>query len=385
MKNQYVGDIGDYGKYGLLRFLAGKGVRIGVNWYLTEDDGSSDGKFTEYLKNPDESVYDKELFRKLRTIASRKSKTVRLIEDADLIPNAVYYSEILRSGSVEPRFRKDTRERWVRGSEILLKDTELIFADPDNGISYTKEAKDRDSEKFVLPDELVKYYNEGKNVVYYCHKGRRKQEDWERTKIRIKSHIPDAGILGVTFHRGTQRSYIFVVHPDHFQRYRQMLDDFLSTPWKEMFTPEEIIGEEEIEKRFSKKTADILLETIETAFSVCKVADYSGIDLMQPFVFTGSTDAEKSLVCPTALVPENTLEREDGWKGFRVRGVLDFSLIGILAGITDVLAEAEIGVFVVSTYNTDYVFTRETHFEKAMLALEAAGYMISEGNGCKQA
>ena len=59
--------------------------------------------------------------------------------------------------------------------------------------------------------------------------------------------------------------------------------------------------------RSSGKTADILLETIETAFSVCKVADYSGIDLARPFVFTGSTDAEKSLVCPTALVPGNTL------------------------------------------------------------------------------
>ena len=137
--------------------------------------------------------------------------------------------------------------------------------------------------------------------------------------------------------------------------------------------------------RSSGKAADILLETIGTAFSVCKVADYSGIDLARPFVFTGSTDAEKSLVCPTALVPENTLEREDGWKGFRVRGVLDFSLIGILAGITDVLAKAEVGVFVVSTYNTDYVFTRETQFEKAMLALKAAGYTIPEGSGCSKA
>ena len=51
MKNQYVGDIGDYGKYGLLRFLAGQGIKIGVNWYLTDDDDdeSADGKFTYYL------------------------------------------------------------------------------------------------------------------------------------------------------------------------------------------------------------------------------------------------------------------------------------------------------------------------------------------------
>ena len=57
MKNQYVGDIGDYGKYGLLRFLAGRGIKIGVNWYLTKDDESSDGKFTDYLKRPENTDY----------------------------------------------------------------------------------------------------------------------------------------------------------------------------------------------------------------------------------------------------------------------------------------------------------------------------------------
>ena len=128
--------------------------------------------------------------------------------------------------------------------------------------------------------------------------------------------------------------------------------------------------------RSSGKTADILLETIGTAFSVCKVADYSGIDLMQPFVFTGSTDAEKSLVCPTALLPENTLEREDGWRAFRICGVLDFSLIGILAGITQILADEKIGVFAISTYNTDYVLTKADDFDRALQALSEAGYEL---------
>ena len=63
MKNQYVGDIGDYGKYGLLRFLSNRGIKIGINWYLTEDDKSSDGKFIEYLKKPADRVYDPELLQ----------------------------------------------------------------------------------------------------------------------------------------------------------------------------------------------------------------------------------------------------------------------------------------------------------------------------------
>ena len=125
-----------------------------------------------------------------------------------------------------------------------------------------------------------------------------------------------------------------------------------------------------------KMTAsDVILEPLERHFSVCKVKDYSGIDLGQPFVFSGCTDQERSIVCPTDLVPENTVAREDGWRAFRVCGELDFSLIGILSGITRILADRQIGVFVISTYNTDYVMTKETDFEKAMDSLREAGYI----------
>lgn len=118
------------------------------------------------------------------------------------------------------------------------------------------------------------------------------------------------------------------------------------------------------------------LRIIDTEFSVCKVEDYSEIELSQPFVFTGATDEEKSLVCPTALVPSNTTEREDGWKAFRIEGVLDFSLIGILSKISTLLAENGIGIFAISTFNTDYVLTKTKDFERAIKALESAGYEI---------
>lgn len=118
------------------------------------------------------------------------------------------------------------------------------------------------------------------------------------------------------------------------------------------------------------------LRIIDTEFSVCKVEDYSEIELSHPFVFTGATDEEKSLVCPTALVPSNTTEREDGWKAFRIEGVLDFSLIGILSKISTLLAENSIGIFAISTFNTDYVLIKTKDLERAIKALEAAGYEI---------
>ena len=117
---------------------------------------------------------------------------------------------------------------------------------------------------------------------------------------------------------------------------------------------------------------------LEQDFSVCKVKDYSQIDLDRPFVFTGSTDEEKSLVCPTAIVPQNTVERDDGWKALRIIGILDFSLIGILARISGVLAENGIGIFAVSTFNTDYIFVKKTNFDKTIKALEDAGFIIGK-------
>lgn len=120
----------------------------------------------------------------------------------------------------------------------------------------------------------------------------------------------------------------------------------------------------------------ITLQPLDVRLSVCKVEDYSMVDITQPFCFTGATDEELSLVCPTEKVPGNTTERDDGWRAFRIVGVLDFSLIGILSKISGLLAENEIGIFAVSTYNTDYILTKEENFASAMKVLEDAGYNL---------
>lgn len=121
---------------------------------------------------------------------------------------------------------------------------------------------------------------------------------------------------------------------------------------------------------------NITLQPLDVRLSVCKVEDYSMVDITQPFCFTGATDEELSLVCPTEKVPGNTTERDDGWRAFRIVGVLDFSLIGILSKISGLLAENEIGIFAVSTYNTDYILTKEENFANAMKVLEDAGYNL---------
>ena len=120
----------------------------------------------------------------------------------------------------------------------------------------------------------------------------------------------------------------------------------------------------------------MVLKKIEDKLTVCKVAEISDIDLEADLFFIGKTDEELSLVCRTEDTPENTVERDDGWRGFRIQGTLDFSLIGILSKLSGILAEQKIGIFAVSTYNTDYILVKEENYERALTVLAAEGYTI---------
>ena len=91
---------------------------------------------------------------------------------------------------------------------------------------------------------------------------------------------------------------------------------------------------------------------------------------------SGLTDDEVSLVCETRAAPRDAVERDDDWRAFRVSGTLDLSLVGVLRGIADVLADIGVPVFVVSTYDTDYVLIKEGSLDRSLGALSAAGYAV---------
>lgn len=120
----------------------------------------------------------------------------------------------------------------------------------------------------------------------------------------------------------------------------------------------------------------MVLEILEQEFSVLKLS--AGAVIPCGVCFLAHTDTETSLVCETRYVDFPAEAREDGWRALRVAGALDFSLIGILARITGVLAESEISVFCVSTYDTDYILVRSHALAGAVRALTEAGYNITK-------
>lgn len=119
------------------------------------------------------------------------------------------------------------------------------------------------------------------------------------------------------------------------------------------------------------------LQFLSQPFSVCKLRDLSGVSLLEPFRFLSVTDDEISLVCPTEAVPADIVAREDGWRGFRVKGSLDFSLVGVLAQLSSLLANEGISIFAISTFDTDYIFTKEAVFDRAAAALTDAGFLFA--------
>lgn len=128
------------------------------------------------------------------------------------------------------------------------------------------------------------------------------------------------------------------------------------------------------------------LEWMPGLYTICQLADLSQVDWptgrqMQPedLFFLARTDEECSLVCPSGREPANAIAREPGWCAFRVSGPLDFGLVGIMSRLASALAAADVSIFAVSTFSTDYILVRETSRAAASAALSAAGWRFSGG------
>jgi len=118
------------------------------------------------------------------------------------------------------------------------------------------------------------------------------------------------------------------------------------------------------------------LKLLKNRFAVCKLPLAAEIGLALEYAFFAKTTEEISLVCKEEDAPKDALAVEGGWHGFQILGMLDFSLVGILAKISGILADEGIPVFVVSTYDTDYIFMKNDFCVKATHALMANGYEV---------
>lgn len=236
MQNRYVGDVGDFGKIGMLRCIENFGMNIGVNWYLVENENhNQDGKHIGYLQDKNYFGIDEELRMALDFLIKENNRSIEQLEKLELLKSNLYYHEIIR-----PIFSsvQKNREEWHKNAIKCMQDCELVFLDPDNGLIPKSVSRGSiKSRKYLLPEEIIDYYTTGHSVVFYNHRTREQIDTYlNRFSVLFESdELKRATIFGVSFKRGTLRDYFFIVRKEHEERILGGINDLLRGNWGRHF------------------------------------------------------------------------------------------------------------------------------------------------------
>jgi hypothetical protein len=224
MQNRYAGDIGDFGKLGLLRCISansdgGGTLRVGIVWYLVPDElRGNDGKYIGYLKQSPNNVRrfrscDADLYDALARVVGSK-RSVSSIEGAGILPaDTCYFSDVTLSESRtfgSSPTRASARQKWLSCSLECVKNCDLLFLDPDNGLEVPSvEIHHQRGPKYVFYEELKAFasLDAAKTVIVYQHLCRNgcAAEQIERRRQEIKGHLGnERAVLPVVYRRGTQ-------------------------------------------------------------------------------------------------------------------------------------------------------------------------------------
>lgn len=179
VKNQYVGDINDFRKYGLIRALTGDGeLSCGVCWMLTPDDGRTDGRFLSYLDEPEQwRSFDPKTFDALREIVhDHKRRDVSLVEDSGVLPSAAFFAPVLNDD-------RENRAIYFAKASAALRDAQLLFFDPDNGLEVPSVPVGRKrSQKYLYWAELPQFLVGNRPVLTYQHFPREERQAYIRRR-----------------------------------------------------------------------------------------------------------------------------------------------------------------------------------------------------------
>lgn len=193
MKNQYFADVNDYFKYGILRCLEKSGLRIGVCWMLTPDDGRSDGRKISYLSRPDPwRTYDPVLFDSLSQAVTKNARSISYIEGSGLLSNSSFFS-------LTVPYDQRERSRWLERFIVRSADSDLLFFDPDNGIEVSSTALGRSgSPKYLFWHEIQMAWNRGNALLIFQHFCREKRDSFTmRLSRRIEECLPQSNVASI--------------------------------------------------------------------------------------------------------------------------------------------------------------------------------------------
>ena len=259
MQDRYVGDVGDFGKYGLLRYLCGAvgpqtgcaPLQLAVVWCLYPDeDHNSDGKHIGYLTgstsgNAALRRCDPGLYEALRRIVVAGDRRVRRIAEAEILPrDTIYYDRVLYYPKGSSRvWRQDAHAKWVNESLRCTAGADIVFIDPDNGIANSSLHFGLSAPKHTFVEDIRRYFERGQSLVIYHHLSRQTKalEQIRSMASRLQSEIRlDHAPWALWYHRGSARCYFIITQNDHKYDLRQRAYDLLDSSWRAHF---EMVGD----------------------------------------------------------------------------------------------------------------------------------------------
>lgn len=251
IQNRYVGDVGDFGKYGFLKVLCNDTLKLGVVWYLVPNESNSDGKFINYLEPSKKNIKrfkrcDPKLYETLKEIVNTDSRSVQRVRMSDVLPyETVFYEEPLSfvgfssSGVKAQQIRLEHRRKWLQEALNSTVNCNVVFLDPDNGLEVNSvNRKQNKGPKYVYLDELTPFLQKGQSLIIYHHLCRNgfaeEQVNFRLCQIRDYVHESPKP-WAVLYRRGTLRAFILIPTPEHQENLYEKTKSFLKTSWSQHF------------------------------------------------------------------------------------------------------------------------------------------------------
>jgi hypothetical protein len=249
VQDRYAGDLGDYLKFGLLRWLAPPGVptspRLGVVWYRTADEThNADGKYITYLDPGHRSAgrfrdLDPDLYDRLSCAVATERSTARLAGAGLLGAGTCFFGDLLDFAGlpVTARAARQARRRsWLQRAMAATVGCDLIFADPDNGIraaAHGVPAHRTKAVKYAYLDELAAFAGRGQSLVVYHHADRTAavEEQARRRLADIAREMPIKPVAAVRASRGTTRLFLVAATASHARYLTDRLAALTVSPW----------------------------------------------------------------------------------------------------------------------------------------------------------
>lgn len=249
MQDRYAGDAGDFGKYGLLRWLCGHDadgpvLPLGVLWYRFEDAIPGDGKYVSYLEPPrarNFRVCDADLFGRMRSIVSTE-RSIAGVEASGALPSGTaFFSDKLVFARDESRpSRQRKRREWLTAGLRAVEKADLVFADPDNGLEVRSVRRlSAKGPKYVYYDDLREVWARGQSLVVYQHMARNRPAEQQISARRdeLLRHLDGADrVIALRWRRFTSRAYFVIPAAAHADRLIARHKTLLASPWGQHFT-----------------------------------------------------------------------------------------------------------------------------------------------------